>query len=238
MCRMDEHVGGQLAVGTVLSTEDITQPAKWKTPERSKKTKIQYSHIVSLNSNKDKPSQLSFINQIKGNQATQTVCATLCTAFDSVIASFRRASRLQFQQFLQMVNRKVRQLRRDWWVCADSSLDKNMALHVHRTTFVWVLHHPPSCCQLALVLGRTDDTGLSRTYVPTNPGEPRQRAGSHFTKRSCWWFVLRVCSDMQTGRWTRHRHRCVRFSYSCSCHKTDFKTFTTKLKMWISHARE
>lgn len=75
---------------------------------------------------------------------------------------------------------------------------KNMARHVHRTTFVRVLHCSPSCCQLALVLGRTDDTGLSRTYVPTNPGELRLSAGSHFTKRSCWWLVLRVCGDMQT----------------------------------------
>lgn len=119
------------------------------------------------------------------------------------------ASRPQSQHFLQMLNRKVRQLGWDWWPCLDSSLDKNLALHVHRTTFVWVLHHSPSCCQLALVLGRTDDTGLSRTYVPTNPRELRQCHGQPLTLQSVLvggWLVLWVCSDMQTGGWTWYRY--------------------------------
>lgn len=204
-----------LVVGTVLwnctKTKAVSRrhEVTCKVKKYRTRPKIQYSHIGSLNSNKDKSSQLSFINQIKGSQATHTACAMLCLVFDSKMASFCRASRLQFQHFLQMVNRKVRQLRRDWWACVDSSLDKNTVLHVHRTTFVWVLRNPPSCCQLALVLGRTDDTGLSRTYVPTNPGEPRQCAGSHLTKRSCWWFVRGVCNDMQTGRWTRQIQMCA-----------------------------
>lgn len=121
---------------------------------------------------------------------------------------WRLTARLQdynLLHFPQMVNRKVRQRRRDWWACLDSSLDKNMALHVHRTTFVWVLRRSPSCCQLVLVLGRTDDTGLSRTCVPTNPGQRRQRTGSRFTKRSCWWLVQWVYGDMQMGASTRYR---------------------------------
>lgn len=84
--------------------------------------KIQYSHIAFVNHN----SKLSFMNQIKVNQATHKVCAIMCLVFDTMMASFRRASGIQFQHFLQMVNRKVRQLRRDRWACLDSSLDKNL----------------------------------------------------------------------------------------------------------------
>lgn len=52
-----------------------------------------------------------------------------------------------------------------------SSPNKKLAIHMHRTPFVGVFQRPSSRCQLALVLGRSDDTGLSRTYVPANPGE-------------------------------------------------------------------
>lgn len=48
----------------------------------------------------------------------------MCLDFDTMMASFCNASRLQFQHFLWMVNRKVRQLRRDWWAYLDSGLDK------------------------------------------------------------------------------------------------------------------
>lgn len=91
---------------------------------------------------------------------------------------------------------------------------KNLALHIDRTTFVQVFHCSPSCCQLLHVFGRTDDTGLSRTYVPTNPGEVCQRTSSHFTKRSCWWLVLWVCTDMQAvaGRDT-DRQYAVKLQY-------------------------
>lgn len=70
------------------------------------------------------------------------------------------------------------QLRRDWWACLDSSLNKNLAIHIHRTTFVGVFQRSSSCCQLVLVLGRSDDTGLSRTYVPTNRGDPTSAQGA------------------------------------------------------------
>ncbi len=154
------------------------------------------------------------------------------------MASFRRASRLLFQHFLQMVNIKVRQLRRDWWACLDSSLDKNTALHVHRTTFVWVLHHSPSCCQLALVLGRTDDTGLSRTYVPTNPGELRQCTGNHFTKRSCWWLVLWVHGDMQAGVWTRYRSTVCSIARGAVVSKTEVRICLQTGHIWSLTAAE
>lgn len=66
----------------------------------------------------------------------------------------------------QMANMKVTHLK-EWHYLQKKSL----ALHFYRTTFVWIAYHSPSGCQLALVLGRTDDTGPSRTHVPTNSGE-------------------------------------------------------------------
>lgn len=164
------------------------------------------------------------------------MCVIVCLVFDTMMASFCRTLRAQFQHFLQMVNIKLRQLRRDWWACLDSTVDKNMALHMHRTTFVWVLHHSQSCCQLALVLGRTDDTGLSRTYVPTNPGELRQYAGSHFTKRSCWWLVLWVYSDMQTGDWTPYR-TTVSSSARVAVVVTKPEVWLQNLYYWVKHVK-
>lgn len=74
------------------------------------------------------------------------------------------------------------------------------------------------------------------SYVPpTNPGELGQCPGSHFTKRSCWWLVLRVCSDMRTSGLDMKQSSWAQFCFGCSCrHKNqrlDFKSFTSKLNM-------
>lgn len=49
--------------------------------------------------------------------------------------------------------------------CLDSNLDKNLALHMHRTTFVGFLQHSLDW-RVAHSLGGSDDTGLSRKLCP------------------------------------------------------------------------
>jgi len=100
------------------------------------------------------------------------------------------ASRQQCQAFLQMVNRKVRQPRRDRrigrvWIPVWTK--KNLAPHVHRTTLVRVLRRSPSCCRLALVSGLTIQGH-------------REHASPPFTKRPPW---IQEC--VVTSGWTRHR---------------------------------
>lgn len=47
-------------------------------------------------------------------------------------------------------------MRNSGWVGLDFNLDKNLALHMHNSTFVGVCHHWPSCCQVTLSLGSSD----------------------------------------------------------------------------------
>lgn len=90
------------------------------------------------------------------------------------------------------------------------------------------LHH---AVNWRLHRGRTDSAGLSRTYVPTNPGELGQRPGSHFTKRSCWWLAPWVCSDMQMGGWTWYR------TAACSRPKTRGLTSGASLLIWTGETQ-
>lgn len=111
--------------------------------------------------------------------------------------SFCRASRLQFQYFLQMVNKKVR----DGWTWLESSLGKSLTMHTHTQQPLWEFYSPSSC-QLTLVLERTDNKGLSRTYASTNHEEIPSKPKKPLYKV----FLLWPCSQtVFWNGWTQYR---------------------------------
>lgn len=95
------------------------------------------------------------------------------------------------------------------WISASTP---TRAPHVHRTTFVRALRHSPSCCQLALVMGRADDTGLSRTYVPTTPWRGPQAPRQPPYKAA----LLAACSECEQwhaeGSLDKTQIWCLQFS--------------------------
>lgn len=143
--------------------------------------------------------------------------------FDTVKESFHRASRLQFQHFLQMVNRKVKVgiAGRVWipvwtktWPCTYTEpplWESSTTLH-HAVN--WRLYWE----------GLT--TQVYREHMsPLTLERSLQCPGSHFTKCSCWCLVLRVRSDMQTGCWTWYR--------STVCSLAGGAVAVTKQEVWL-----
>lgn len=118
------------------------------------------------------------------------------------MTSFRRASKRLFQHLLQMVKRKVRQLRRDWWACLDSSLDKKAGTEPPLCEPSTSLHHA--------VNWRLYWEGLT-TQVYREHMSPLTLESSTSAPAATLQSVLvgglfrRVCSDMQTGGWTWYR---------------------------------